>query len=252
LSQPPSQNGAGIGVHDNKADATRHTFFTGPEDMGVRNQWPQQSGDLDPDCSGTVRRSPICRLLDDRGARIHRLKFTESEDQQLSALVEQFGDANWPVIAAPMPGRSVHQCRERWNHYLAPNTRTAEWTADEDRLLLGHIRVFGKQWSKLTQAFPGRPGIAIRNQCCKLVRQKNSDSILKAVLFDHREKIRLDLCDARNLPPPATEDDQSAPPSCLTLLIEALIAKDATHLYPITARTAQGAPIRPGRGFSAE
>jgi hypothetical protein len=140
-----------------------------------------------------------------------------------------------------MPGRTVRQCRDRWNHYLAPDTKVAEWSPDEDRVLLEHIRLFGKRWSKLTPLFPGRTGIAIRNHCCKLARQKNSDPIFKSILFDdHRKKIRLDLTDARELGEVACDDGEPALPSCLSMLMEASVAADATQLFPVGGRQTKG------------
>jgi hypothetical protein len=95
----------------------------------------------------------------------------------------------------------------------------------------------GRRWSKLTALFPGRTAIAIRNHCCKLARQKNSDPVLKAVLHDNRRKrIRLDLTDARDLTPSLADDGESILPSCLTMLVEASVAKDATYLYPVTTK----------------
>jgi hypothetical protein len=181
---------------------------------------------------GQTQMCLISHLVDDPESRIRRSKFTNAEDQQLSALVGQFGETNWPLISGRMPGRTVRQCRDRWNHYLAPETKVVNWSADEDRLLLENIRVFGKQWSKLTPLFPGRTGIAIRNHFCKLARQKNSDPILKTILFDERrKKIRLDLTDAREL-----GKGEGMLPSCRSMLMEASVAEDATELYPVNGR----------------
>jgi hypothetical protein len=180
----------------------------------------------------------LAALLDGSELRIRRCKFTEAEDQQLGVLVAQFGDTNWNEIAPHMPGRTVRQCRDRWNHYLAPDTNVTDWTPDEDMRLIERIRVVGRQWSKLTPLFPGRTGISIRNHCCKLARQKDSDPILRSVLFGgNRRKIKLDLTDARDLTELHSNDEDALLPSCLEVLREASIARDATQLYPVVMKT---------------
>jgi hypothetical protein len=166
-----------------------------------------------------------------------RAKFSEQEDQQLCSLVEQFGDSNWPTVASFMRGRSVRQCRDRWHHYLAPACSAAEWTPEEDRLLVDRIRIVGKQWAKLTPIFPGRTGIAIRNHCCKLARQKSADPVLRSLVFDDmRKKVKTDLIDANQIISHEPDPSTGRLPSCATLMAEVSAAPDATRLYPLVPR----------------
>jgi hypothetical protein len=180
----------------------------------------------------------IPRLTQIADFRIRRSKFTEAEDQQLMALVAKFGQANWGMIAPHMPGRTVRQCRDRWNHYLTPDTKVTDWTPDEEKLLIKQICLIGRQWSKLTALFPGRTGIAIRNHCCKLARQKNSDPSLRAVLFEDLKRIKFDMTDARELTE-AGEGGEAVLPSCLAVLMAASIAGDATQLYPVMPKSSK-------------
>ena len=117
-----------------------------------------------------------------------RVKFLESEDQQLIKLVQQCGTKCWSFIATQMPGRTPRQCRDRWNHYLAPQTNTTKWTTEEDKMIIKMVKEVGKQWSKIASMFHGRTGIAVRNRFCKLSRQKNADPALKRLLNEGSKK----------------------------------------------------------------
>lgn len=144
-----------------------------------------------------------------------------------------------------MPGRSPRQCRDRWNHYLAPQTNTTKWTLEEDQVIIKMVKKIGKQWSKIASLFPGRTGIAVRNRCCKLSRQKNADPSLKILLqSDPKKKIRIDVVDANDLD--SNYDDSSSQedkyenssqtkkfPSCVHLLRLSSESKDGTFLYSI-------------------
>lgn len=111
-----------------------------------------------------------------------RVKFTPSDDEFLMKLVETYGSQSWNVIADHFQDRSPRQCRDRWKHYLAPTTKTDEWTPEEDALLVQKVRELGKRWSQIAPYFHGRTATSIRNRCCKLSRQKHADPILKMIL----------------------------------------------------------------------
>jgi hypothetical protein len=53
---------------------------------------------------------------------VQRCRFIPEEDALLRQLVTSFGPNNWERIAQYFPDRNVRQCRDRWNHYLTPNT----------------------------------------------------------------------------------------------------------------------------------
>lgn len=174
---------------------------------------------------------------DDSEPRIRRQKFSEAEDRLLSSLVDTVGTSHWYLIASKMPGRTPRQCRDRWNHYLAPQTNVSEWTPEEDQLLLNKIKEIGKQWSKLSALFPGRTGTSVRNRVCKLSRQRGADPLLKNVLrSDSKKKININIVDATEL---EEEDQQEAPykfPSCVSLL-KLSNNPFATKLCPLMKQT---------------
>lgn len=186
-------------------------------------------------------------ISEDGNYRIKRIKFQESEDQKLIHLVHQYGVKCWSFISSQMPGRTPRQCRDRWNHYLAPQTNTTKWTLEEDQVIIKMVKKIGKQWSKIASLFPGRTGIAVRNRCCKLSRQKNADPSLKILLkSDSKKKLRTDITDANELESSYDESSSNQDdkidnfqstnkklPSCVHLLRLSSDSRDATMLYSL-------------------
>jgi hypothetical protein len=107
-----------------------------------------------------------------RRPQSHKIKFTKSEDTILTQLVAKFGENNWKTIASQMLDRTVRQCRERWFFYLAPSVTNGPWTSAEDALLCSKVNEFGARWKKLTEFFPGRTDINIKNHYTTLLRRQ--------------------------------------------------------------------------------
>jgi hypothetical protein len=101
----------------------------------------------------------------------HKVKFTPIEDIILKELVAFFGD-DWNSIARQMPNRTIRQCRERWLYFLAPSVINGPWSLDEDTLLLEKFGEFGSKWKNLTQFFPGRTEVNIKNHHATLLRRR--------------------------------------------------------------------------------
>jgi len=120
--------------------------------------------------------------------KIRRQKFSLYEDNQLRSLVAQFGSVDWNSISLHMEGRTARQCRDRWNHYLAPSTNNTEWTVDEEVALIKQLKQVGKQWTYLASLFPGRTSIGVRNHACKISRRMNADPMIKELLKDEYKK----------------------------------------------------------------
>ena len=107
-----------------------------------------------------------------RTCRATRCKFTQEEDRNLIALVNEFGDKHWNIIADNMPGRNARQVRERWTRYLSPNIDHREFTEVEDILLRQKVIEFGAQWTKIVKYFPNRTPHAIKNRWNVLRRRR--------------------------------------------------------------------------------
>jgi hypothetical protein len=106
-------------------------------------------------------------------------KFSEEEDRLLVYFVSVYGPNDWQSVAWNMKGRTIRQCRDRWKYYLNPEVSRADWTKDEDRLLIEKYEQFGPHWSKFVPFFEGRTVIDIKNRCRKIGRvQPQQDSTL--------------------------------------------------------------------------
>jgi hypothetical protein len=103
---------------------------------------------------------------------IRKIKFTHDEDVLLTDLVARYGDGDWAAVAEQMPGRNVRQCRERWFNYLSPSVTNGPWSSEDDARLLEKTREFGSRWKSLTQFFPGRTDINIKNHYITLTRRR--------------------------------------------------------------------------------
>jgi hypothetical protein len=110
--------------------------------------------------------------MQSRSVRRSHSRFTEKEDEQLSQLVGQFGDVSWHAVAAAIPGRTVRQCRDRWNHYLSCGAQASPWTPEEDARLLSLIDTIGLRWTKLASFFPNHTDLNVKRRWLYLFTRK--------------------------------------------------------------------------------
>ncbi|OHT10458.1 hypothetical protein TRFO_20274 [Tritrichomonas foetus] len=93
-----------------------------------------------------------------------RQMFSPEEDKLLLALVKEYGDKNWRMIAKKMENRTTRQCRERYRNYLSPNLTNGPWTAEEDLLLEQKNFELGPKWATIAQSFKNRSDVNIKNR----------------------------------------------------------------------------------------
>ena len=81
-----------------------------------------------------------------------RNPFTQEEDEMLIKLVGCYGTQqrnDWRTIASQMKGRTVRQCRERYQLFLNSNIKKCvKWTKEEDTLLLSEYEKIGPHCKK--------------------------------------------------------------------------------------------------------
>lgn len=128
-----------------------------------------------------------------RAANKHpRNTFTQSEDKELKRLVNEYGE-DWQEIADRMRGRNTRQCRERWQKYLDPEINRDPWTKEEDEYLVEKFNEIGPLWKIISQHFPQRTDIMVKNRFHLLERRKMKEEMkklsMKCELFDELTRI---------------------------------------------------------------
>jgi hypothetical protein len=66
------------------------------------------------------------------------------EDMRLYAGIAEFGPSRWRQVAERVGSRDHMQVRDRWSNHLRPEVNQAEWTEEEDALILLRVRERGK------------------------------------------------------------------------------------------------------------
>lgn len=106
----------------------------------------------------------MLRMLRPERQKKIRHAFSQSEDENLRKLVEEYGENNWTLIASNMPHRNARQCRDRWRCYLRPSLVTTEWTEEEDKLLLQKYYEYGTKFSVIGRFLPNRSEVSLKNR----------------------------------------------------------------------------------------
>lgn len=94
----------------------------------------------------------------------NKSKFSEEEDERLFQIVREKGTGSWKEIAKHMSGKTIRQCRERYNNYLAPWISRDEWTQKEDDILISKYLIYGHNWKAISQFLVGRTCGNVKNR----------------------------------------------------------------------------------------
>lgn len=106
-----------------------------------------------------------------------RHSFTDKEDEQLKKLVIEYGEHDWKTIADNLGTRTPRQCRERYRNYLMPGIVNGPWTVDDDMLLYSKFLEIGPHWTIISQFFPSRSEINIKNRWAALSNKRNNKNL---------------------------------------------------------------------------
>ncbi len=130
-----------------------------------------------------------------RGLKPKPGHFTHTEDEIIVKLVkEQLGESlgdlgdiyaesrkvDWNlVVKNGLPERSTRQVRDRWMSNLSPSLNKANFTKEEDDLIVNMQLQMGNAWSTIARSFPGRHQDAVKGRyfiaCRRITRAFTSE-----------------------------------------------------------------------------
>ncbi|XP_023634873.1 transcription factor MYB117 [Capsella rubella] len=117
-------------------------------------------------------------------------RWTDSEELKLKDLVGLYGLDKWKIIAEKMQTRTSNSCRMRWYNELNPKTNQADFTEDEDEVILVAQRLFGNKWSKIAKLLEGRTNNDVKNRWRVLVTNRSFTRQLQSKLSNLAALVR--------------------------------------------------------------
>ena len=99
--------------------------------------------------------------------------WTEEEDEELRALVAEYGQKKWAFICTKMStGKGAKQCRRRWSNYLNNDLKQGGWSPEEDEILWNGHKQHGNKWTEIAKMVGGRTDNAVKNRHAVLVKKE--------------------------------------------------------------------------------
>lgn len=133
-----------------------------------------------------------------------RMRFSPQEDQNLIRLVSIYGDQDWKKISTEISKtshkvkRTSRQCKDRYINYLSPEIKNSQWTMEEDQCLIFHYLLTPYHWRSMTNLFPGRSEVSIKNRFNHLY--KNGMRLLKPIIENSIPRNNLNQTMIKDLP----------------------------------------------------
>eukprot|EP00587_Corethron_hystrix_P000658 CAMPEP_0113313080 /NCGR_PEP_ID=MMETSP0010_2-20120614/9644_1 /TAXON_ID=216773 ORGANISM="Corethron hystrix, Strain 308" /NCGR_SAMPLE_ID=MMETSP0010_2 /ASSEMBLY_ACC=CAM_ASM_000155 /LENGTH=239 /DNA_ID=CAMNT_0000169015 /DNA_START=138 /DNA_END=857 /DNA_ORIENTATION=+ /assembly_acc=CAM_ASM_000155 len=98
-------------------------------------------------------------------------QWEKEDDELIKKLIEQHGTSGWELISSHFPGRSLCQCRDRWETILDPTLKRGDWTLEEDEIIINKNTSLGNRWVKISKFLYGRTPNSVKNRCSVLKRK---------------------------------------------------------------------------------
>ena len=110
-------------------------------------------------------------FIDDEETTL-RKRFTPEEDRILKKTVKKGKLKTWEAISQLLPGRTARQCRDRYNNYLFKQITNAQWTEEEDQIIIKMYEQIGSKWTQIAKSLQGRSGNNVKNRWYKYLAKK--------------------------------------------------------------------------------
>jgi hypothetical protein len=107
-----------------------------------------------------------------------KIRFTKEQDDLIKQLVEEDPRPSWADIAVQIPGKTAKQCRERFQHFLAPNLQRDPWSLFDDVRLIQWHHFYGSDWAAIAKHFPGRTNNDVKNRFNSHLKEAEMDTFL--------------------------------------------------------------------------
>ncbi len=99
--------------------------------------------------------------------------WTAEEISRLQTLKEGDPQVAWTALVAQFPGRTAMALSKKWHVTLPADLRRISWSRAERAKLLD-LRALGLGWREICECFPGRTRPALKAQCYKHFRSRDS------------------------------------------------------------------------------
>ena len=96
--------------------------------------------------------------------------WTNVEDEILKAAIAKYGLNQWSRVSSLLTRKNAKQCKLRWQEWLDPRIRKADWSPEEDRKLLNLAKLRPNQWSSISLMLN-----RTANQCIERYQELLSD-----------------------------------------------------------------------------
>jgi hypothetical protein len=107
-----------------------------------------------------------------------KVRFTKEQDELIKQLADQDPKATWADIASRIAGKTAKQCRERYQHFLAPSLQRDPWSLFDDVRLIQWHHFYGSDWASIAKRFPGRTNNDVKNRFNSHLKDSEMETFL--------------------------------------------------------------------------
>jgi hypothetical protein len=95
------------------------------------------------------------------------------EDETLLKQIGVHGVKAWSTISCALPNRTGKACKDRWMAHVGPKLKLAQWSDQENSILLVARQEYGEAWDVIAKALPKHSEASCMIHWEELVRSKD-------------------------------------------------------------------------------